>query len=133
MHKLRHTAIVLSLVAIAGCGKDATSEPTGEFIVRVFNGSPVAVSNIRVRVSEQDEFTVARLEHGDMSGAYATRAMHTNPAVTLTVEGQTLSSIPVEGFSGFNPALAPGPFVVTVSVTGSPRRLDVSVSQPVEN
>jgi len=76
MHKLRHSAIVLSLAAIAGCGKDATSEPTDD---------------------------------------------------------STLSSIPVEGFSGFNPALAPGRFVVTVSVTGSPRHLDVSVSQPVEN
>jgi hypothetical protein len=133
MHKLRHTAIALSLALAAGCGDSTVSQPAGDFTVRVFNGSPVAVSNIRVRVSEQDEFTVARLEHGDMSGTYAVRAMHTNPAVTLTVSGETLTSIPIEGFSGFNPALARGAYVVTVTVTGAPRRLDVSVQQPVEN
>jgi len=133
MHKLRHIAIASSLALLSGCGESTISEPTGDFSVRVLNGSPVAVTNVRVRVSEQDEFSVARLEHGDMSERFNTRAMHTNPAVTLTVEGQTLAAIPVEGFSGFNPPLSRGAYVVTVTVTGSPRRLDVSVSQPVED
>ena len=68
-----------------------------------------------------------------MSTRYNTRSIHTNPAVSLTADGETLMSTPVEGFTGFNPALSPGAYIVVVSVAGSPRRLVVSVQQPVED
>jgi hypothetical protein len=133
MHKVRQVVIGLSLAVAAACKEPTGNEPPGDYTVRVFNDSPVAVSNIRVRVSDDDEFTVTRLEHGDMSTRFITRSIHTNPAVTLTVDGETLTSTPVEGFSGFNPALSPGAYIVVVSVAGSPRRLAISVQQPVED
>lgn len=133
MHKVRQIGIALSLAVAAACKDPTSNEPAGAFTVRVFNDSPVAVLNIRVRVSDEDEFTVSRLEHGDMSTRYTTRSIHTNPGVSLTVDGETLTSTPVEGFSGFNPPLSPGAYIVVVSVSGSPRRLAISVQQPVED
>ena|SRR5215208_4136427 len=132
MRIVRHLAVGLLLTLPLACSKTVTTEPVGDFTVRVFNGSPVAVSNIRVIVSEKDEFTISRLEHGDMSSPHNARLVHTDPFVSLTVDGQTLTSNPVEGFSGFNPPRTPGAYVIVVTVVGSPRRLDVSVTQPVE-
>ena len=135
MHKLRQITTALSLAIAAACKESTITTPTGEYSVRVFNGSPVAVSNVRVQVSDRDEFTVSRLDHGDMSERYTVSSLHTNPAVALLVDGATLAAIPIEGFSGFNPALPPGAYVIIVSVVndGSSRRLDVSVQQPVED
>src|SRR5215208_5934319 len=127
MHKLRQIAVVSLFSVSAACGGSMSSEPAGDYAIRVFNDSPTAMSNIRVRTSDRDEFTVPRLENGDLSDRYSTRSLHMNPAVTLTVGNETLTAVPIEGFSGFNSVVPQGAYVLVVSVSGSPRRLSVSL------
>ena len=127
-------ALAVAGFAGAGCAHRATSEPvTGDYRVRVFNDSPYALSNVRVVTGQGAEFTVARLEHGELSAERVVSRLHEAPAVTLTVEGETLSSLPIEGFTGFNPPVAPGAYVIDLAVVGSPRALQVTLSQPVED
>ena len=127
-------ALTVAGLAVAGCAHRTTSEPaTGDYRVRVFNDSPYALSNVHVVTGQGAEFTLARLEHGEVSAERAVNRLHEAPAVTLTVEGQTLSSLPIEGFTGFNPPVAPGAYVIDLEIVGSPRSLRVTLSQPVED
>lgn len=127
-------AVAVAGLAGAGCAHRTTSEPaTGDYRVRVFNDSPYALSNVHVVTGQGAEFTLAHLEHGELSAAQVVNRLHEAPAVTLTVEGQTLSSLPIEGFTGFNPPVAPGAYVIDLEIVGSPRALRVTLSQPVED
>lgn len=117
----------------AGCAHRKTSEPaTGDYRVRVFNDSPYALSNVHVVTGQGAEFTLVRLEHGELSAERVVSRVHEAPAVTVTVEGETLSSLPIEGFTGFNPPVAPGAYVIDLAIVGSPRALQVTLSRPLE-
>lgn len=86
--------------------------------VTLVNDGAVAFSNVRVYTSERDSLPLlASLTPGGRSGPYAVRAMHTNPYITLTSQGRTVTAHPIEGFSGFNPALPAGPYLVRVRLT----------------
>ena len=128
---------IRQLLAFATLGLAACSGTTnpdgGDFRIRVFNDSPYALTNVVVTVGEGEQFTLAQLARGGMSSEQRVHQMHENPAVTLTANGETGSAMPVEGFSGFNPSLVPGSYLVTIKAQGSPVRLEVTVSQPVED
>jgi len=127
-------ALAVAGLAGTGCAHRTTSEPaTGDYRVRVFNDSPYALSNVHVVTGQGAEFTLARLEHGELSAERLVNRLHQAPAVTLTVEGEALSSFPIEGFTGFNPPVAPGAYVIDLAIIGSPRALRVTLSQPVED
>ncbi|HEU4787829.1 MAG TPA: hypothetical protein VFS57_10480 [Gemmatimonadaceae bacterium] len=131
-----HIWIALAVAGLggAGCAQHTTSEPAfGDYRVRVFNDSPYALSNVHVVTGQGAEFSLARLEHGELSAERVVNRLHEAPAVTLTVEGQALSSLPIEGFTGFNPQVAPGAYVIDLAIVGSPRVLQVTLSQPVED
>ena len=131
-----HMWVALAVAGLsgAGCAHRTTSEPaTGDYRVRVFNDSPYALSNVHVVTGQGAEFTLPRLEHGDLSAERVVSRLHEAPAVTVTVEGDTLSSLPIEGFTGFNPPLAPGSYVIDLAIVGSPRTLQVTLSRPVED
>jgi hypothetical protein len=126
----------LASTGLAGCASSRATEaastgPTSQVIV--FNDSPFTLTNVRISTGEHASFVEPRLERGQMSSAHVVTEMHHDPAVSLTADGEALSSTPVEGFTGFNPALAAGHYTITITVTGSPKRAIVTVSQPVEN
>jgi hypothetical protein len=127
-------ALLVGAVTL-GCSSNHVTAPTdGKFHVTVFNDSHIALTDIHVTTAEGSTVTIDRLEHGDLSDVRSVPAMHRYPAVSLTADGEDLVSIPVEGFiPGFNPALEPGLYVITVSVSDPPRALTVTVSQPVED
>jgi hypothetical protein len=131
-----HMWVALAVVGIVGtgCAHRGTSEPVpGDYRVRVFNNSPFALSNVHVVTGQGSEFTLSGLEHGALSAERVVNRLHEAPAVTLTVEGETLSALPVEGFTGFNPPVTPGAYVIDIEIVGSPRALRITLSQPVED
>jgi hypothetical protein len=129
----QHLAALLGAATLA-CSS-APPEPTsGLFTIRVFNGSSIALTNVEITTAEGISFREPRLEHGEMSRPHYVDVMHSAPLVTVRADGQTLVSNPTEGFGGFNPKLAPGAYVIDLVVSSDqPRRVTVSVTQPVEN
>lgn len=132
--RIHRHLIALLAVAALGCSSTSAEPTSGAFTVRVFNGSPIALTDIEIATAEGISFREARLERGEMSRPHYVDVMHSAPLVTVRADGQTLLSNPVEGFSGFNAKLAPGAYVIDLVVSSDqPRRLTVSVTQPVEN
>ncbi len=133
----RLLASALIVLGAAGSCRNATapspSNLPGGTHVRVFNDSPYTLTNVRIDVSEDEHFTIASLEHGDLSADQGLHEMHETPAVTATANGKTFVANPVEGFAGFNPKLSPGSYVISIHIGGAPLSMTVTVTQPVEN
>jgi hypothetical protein len=127
-------ALIVGATTLGCSSKHVTAPSGGKFRVSVFNDSHIALTDIHVTTATGSTVTIDRLENGDMSAVLDVAAMHRYPAVTLTAEGQSLVSVPVEGFiPGFNPPLDAGRYLITLSVSDPPRTLTVTVSQPVED
>lgn len=95
--------------------------------VRVTNDGTAAMSELRVLTSDRDSIPlIATLNAGQTLGPFQVSALHSAPYVQATVQGRELMSHPVEGFSGFNPALAAGAYVVRLRVADG--ILDVRVA-----
>ena len=127
--------LLLLPAAASGCrGDTVTVVEQGPVRLRVFNDSRFTLTNVQITTGPDASFTEARLVPGELSAEHLVTVMHTNPAASVTAEGETLTASPIEGFSpGYNAPVAAGNYVIDLTLSGSPRRLIVTLTSPVEN
>ncbi len=90
----------------------------GGTYVTLINDGAIAFTDVRVIASAKDSVPLlASLTTGGRAGPYSVGALHSAPMVTLLAQGRRVVAQPVEGFSGFNPPLAAGSYVVRLRVT----------------
>jgi hypothetical protein len=126
---------IVCAVALAACGADTVTETAldqeGAVQLRLSNTGAVTMTTVSVLVAENAApITADELRPGQTLSRVGRTTAHQNPLVTAKVDGQTLVSHPVEGFAGFNPALADGSYTVKLEVVpgeNGGRRLDVRV------
>jgi len=115
-----------SFVLQYGTSRGTISSP--EFLVRraaltgtrvtLLNDGAVAFTNVRVITSVKDSIPLlASLTPGGRAGPYPVGSLHSAPLVSLLAQGRSVISQPIEGFSGFNPPLSEGAYVVRVRLT----------------
>lgn len=113
----RATAFAVALAACGG-GRDGTitelaDSGTGPIQLRLKNSGSVALTNVSVLVADDvAPITTGVLQPGQTLSFVSRPSAHTDPVVSARVGGQTLSSQPIEGFSGFNPPLTDGRYTV---------------------
>lgn len=134
---LKSVARRAALAAVATLLSLACADPTTELsgaptvtgtgsTVRLLNDGAVTLTRVRVRTSERDSLPeVATLAPGQTSAAYTVGEIRSAPLVESVAAGLPLVALPIEGFSGFNPALERGAYVVRVRLAGE--LLDVRV------
>ena len=122
----RRLASLLALVAVAtaaACGRSGTGPelrasggPAGDaYRVEIVNTGTVTLRDLSIVTGEdQPPIEVASLGAGQRTAPHAIGVLHENPMVSATVAGERRISHPVEGFSGFNPALEPGRWVISL-------------------
>src|SRR5262249_13049580 len=113
----RAAACAMALAACGG-GHDGTiaelvDSGAGPIQLRLKNSGSVALTNVSVLVADDvAPITTDILLPGPTLSFVSRASAHTGPVVSAKVGGQTLSSLPVEGFSGFNPLLTDGRYTV---------------------
>jgi len=112
---------LLAVVAIsAACGADTTTEAlrqenSGPVSVRLRNSGTTTLTDVSVLVAENTSpITLGELRPGQTTDYVARAEAHENPLVSAKANGFDYVSHPVEGFSGFNPALADGRYTVSL-------------------
>ena len=121
--RARLAAAVLGLVAAVGCSAaDVTTasdqlekSSTGSVELRLRNAGSATLTNISVLVAENAPLITSKELRAGQTTAYVARAKaHENPLVTLKADGHDYMSHPIEGFAGFNPALADGRYTISM-------------------
>jgi hypothetical protein len=124
---LTRFALFAAVVVTAACGADSTTdalrqEDSGPVSVRLRNAGTTTLTNVSVLVAENTSpITLGELRPGQTTDYVARAQAHENPLVTAKADGFDYASQPVEGFAGFNPALADGRYTVrleTIVVEG---------------
>ena len=122
----RRFASLLALVAVAttaACGGSGTGPelrasggPAGDaYRVEIVNTGTVTLTDLSIVTGEdQPPIQVASLGAGQRTAPHAIGVLHENPMVSAIVAGERRISHPVEGFTGFNPALEPGRWVMSL-------------------
>ena len=110
--------------------------PTRDLAVRVFNGSTMTMSNIRVNGGLVDVFSrVNSLEHGDLSNVITVKS--TGAPLTVVIDVSTpakralSASVPLLSEAQSSPSTVA--MVLTLRFEGEPARLIAELSQPVED
>jgi hypothetical protein len=118
--RVRFVALVAAVVVTAACGADTpaealTLENSGPVSVRVRNAGTATLTSVSVLVAENTSaITLSELRPGQTTDYVARAQAHENPFVTAKANGFDYVSHPVEGFAGFNPALADGRYTVSL-------------------
>lgn len=118
--RARFVALLLTVVVGTACAADTTTEAlrredAGPVSVRLRNTGTTTLSDLSVLVAENTSpITLSELRPGQTTGYVARARVHENPLVTAKANGFDYVSHPVEGFSGFNPALADGRYTVSL-------------------
>jgi hypothetical protein len=119
--RARSLAFAAGLVVITACGADATTAAmladtgSGPVSLRVRNTGALTFTNVSIVVAEgATPITLSELRPGQTTDYVARPRAHENPLVTLKIDGKEFTSNPVEGFAGFNPALADGRYTITM-------------------
>ena len=121
---LARVAALAALALALACGKSATDVadlrasggPAGDsYGIEIVNAGTVTITAVSITTGEDvPPVEVAQLAPGQRTPAHRIGVLHENPLVVATVAGQRREYHPVEGFSGFNPALEPGNYVITL-------------------
>jgi len=114
---------VACAMALAACGNrdggitELVDSGTGPIQLRLRNSGPVALTSVNVLVADDAAPITAQVLQPGQTLSFVSRASaHTDPAVSAKAGGQTLTSQPIEGFSGFNPRLADGRYTIGLEV-----------------
>ena len=136
----RHVRFATFLVAAAtlGCGHNATGSeqvrasggPAGDsYSVEIVNAGSVTLSAVSIQTGENEPaITVPQLAAGQRTAPHAIGVLHENPLVAATVAGRRREYHPVEGFTGFNPQLEPGRYVITLRWNAATEFLETVVA-----
>ena len=117
---LTRVALLAAVVITAGCGAHTTTEvlrqeSSGPVSVRVRNAGTTTLTDVSVLVAENaSPITLSELRPGQVTDYVARAEAHENPLVTAKANGFDYVSHPVEGFAGFNPALADGRYTFSL-------------------
>lgn len=123
---IRRFASLLALAAVAttvACGRSGTGPelrasggPAGDaYRVEIVNTGTATLQAVSIVTGEdQPPIEVASLAAGQRTAPHAIGVLHENPLVAATVGGQRRVSHPIEGFTGFNPAVEPGRYVISL-------------------
>ena len=112
----RLLAVTLFLGA-AACSSTtlADGDTSGPYTFTIRNTGAQELKQVRIQTGENlAPVSVATLPPGGETGTFGVARLHENPFVTAEVNGVTKEYHPVEGFSGFNPLLAPGRYRITL-------------------
>ena len=117
-------AALAALAATLACGKAATDVadlrasggPSGNsYGIEIENAGTTTLQGVSILTGEDvPPVEVAQLAPGQRTPEHRIGVLHENPLVIATIAGQRREAHPVEGFSGFNPALEPGRYVITL-------------------
>jgi len=109
------TATACSAGTIELGGPSALGLGEGAIAITVLNDGNVALSNLRILTSESDSIPlIGSLTPGQRSAEYRVNEAHDYPLIRATVRGQSVIAHPVEGFTGWNPELPDGKYVLQV-------------------
>jgi hypothetical protein len=135
--RARVFAATVGFAAVTACGADAATatleqSSAGPISLRILNTGAATLTNVSILVAENaSPITVSELRPGQAT-EYVTRPKaHENPLVTLKADGRDYTSNPIEGFAGFNPALADGQYTIRIEtvVVESQKALYVRVTK----
>lgn len=128
-----------ALLVVAACGKSGTGidlraagGPAGDaYSVEIVNAGAVTLQALSIVTGEdQPPLEVAQLAAGQRTAPRRIGVLHENPVVRATVGGRRREFLPVEGFTGFNPSLEPGRYVIRLRWNAETEFLETTV-QPV--
>ena len=115
---------LVALAAALACGKSSTDVdllrasggPAGDsYSVEVVTAGSATLAAVSIVTGAgAPPVEVPQLAAGQRTAAHRIGVLHENPIVSATVAGQRRTYQPVEGFSGFNPSLDPGKYVITL-------------------
>ena len=132
--RLAAIACIALTLACGSSGTDiedvrADGGPTGDrYTVEILNAGSVAISALSIQTGEDaPPLEVAQLAPGQRTAARNIGVLHENPFVIATVAGQRRTYHPVEGFSGFNPALEPGRYLIRLRWSSEHQVLETTV------
>ena len=132
--RLAAIACIAATLACHSSGTDvenvrADGGPAGDrYTVEIVNAGTVAISALSIQTGEDAApLEVAQLAPGQRTTARTIGVLHENPFVIATVAGQRRTYHPVEGFSGFNPALEPGRYVIRLVWNAQNQFLETTV------
>jgi hypothetical protein len=109
---------LFALAFCAACSSTEVTDSSGATAVAVQNDGSVAFTDVRILTSEEDSLPrIATLTAGQYVGPFQVHALHSAPLVQAMAQGRAMIAHPVEGFSGFNPPLPQGAYVVRLRVT----------------
>ena len=133
----RPLAVVAVALLVAGCGKSGTGVdvrasggPAGDaYAVEVVNAGSVTLQGLSITTGEGvAPITVPQLAAGQRTAALRIGVLHENPHVVATVGGRERTFHPVEGFTGFNPRLEPGRYVIRLAWNAETEFLETTVA-----
>ena len=134
---LARLTVALALIACSKAGTDldegvrASGGPEGDrYSVEILNAGSETLQGVAITTGEnQPPLEVSRLAAGQRTAPRAIGVLHTNPLVVATVAGKRREYHPVEGFTGFNPALDPGHYVITLRWNSQTEFLETLVEE----
>jgi hypothetical protein len=118
--RARLFALAATLAVTSACGADATTamladSGSGPISIRVHNSGALTFTDVSIVVADDvAPITLSELRPGQTTDYVARPRAHENPLVTLKIDGKEFASHPVEGFTGFNPALADGAYTINM-------------------
>jgi hypothetical protein len=137
-HPLARLALMVALSTTVACGRSGTDVagvrasggPAGDaYTVQVENAGTATLQAVSIVAGEDaPPIDVATLAGGQRTAEHRIGVLHENPVVSATVAGQRRTYQPVEGFSGFNPRLEPGRYVITLRWNAETEFLETTVT-----
>jgi hypothetical protein len=132
-------AAVAALAVTIACGQGSTQPveplrasggPAGDsYGIAIANTGATTLTAISILTGENvAPVQVAQLAPGQRTDELRIGVLHENPLVIATVGGRRREYHPVEGFTGFNPALEPGRYVITLRWNAETEFLETVVS-----
>lgn len=133
---LKRLALVCCATLLACFKTIVDPAPTRDIVLRVFNGSPMTLSNIRISGGVDDLFSsVKALEHGGMSDAVTVKTARAFLTVLVDQSSPTRQTFAADAQLLTEARLSSPtePLILTLRFEGQPARLIAELSQPVED
>lgn len=113
---VRLVALTALLLATPGCAGRDIAEPgvNGAYQLRVVNAGSLELRDVMILTSERDTLRITAMSPGASALFSRIGAVHTDPLIRATLSGHVVELVPIEGFTGFNPKLPAGAYIMTL-------------------